>query len=235
MLRHFIPRNDDRIFAFTLAEVLITLTIIGVIAALTIPNLMKKYQTHIFKTAYKQAYSDINQAFAQAFKDGELIRITKRQNDATTQEWNILKQNLKISKECKQGDDLYSCWAHGDTVCGWTCGNGKLDENGQVIISPNGAPETSKPSSFIDAAGRSWAEFITSENLFLVDTNGFKGPNKFGQDRFTFTLYSAKNTRTNDYSTNPPIRIGPDPKNNIIQQTAWCKFPPCYYYDWLYK
>ena len=29
---------------FTLAEVLITLTIIGVIAALTIPNLMQKYE-----------------------------------------------------------------------------------------------------------------------------------------------------------------------------------------------
>ena len=94
--------------AFTLAEVLITLAIVGVIAALTIPNLMKNYQTHIFKTAYKQAYSDINQAFAQAFKDGELIRTTMYQNNATTQEWNILKENLKISKECESAD-LYSC------------------------------------------------------------------------------------------------------------------------------
>ena len=35
-------RNVSR--GFTLAEVLITLTIIGVIAALTIPTLMRKYE-----------------------------------------------------------------------------------------------------------------------------------------------------------------------------------------------
>ena len=34
--------------AFTLAEVLITLTIIGVIAALTISNLYSKYQKHVW-------------------------------------------------------------------------------------------------------------------------------------------------------------------------------------------
>ena len=39
------PRNDVKI-AFTLAEVLITLTIIGVIAALTIPTLMQKWSDH---------------------------------------------------------------------------------------------------------------------------------------------------------------------------------------------
>ena len=43
--------------AFTLAEVLITLTIIGVIAALTIPNLMKKYDKHVHEVRFKNAYS----------------------------------------------------------------------------------------------------------------------------------------------------------------------------------
>ena len=43
LLRHYVPRNDVcKKKAFTLAEVLITLGIIGVVAAMTIPTLMQK-------------------------------------------------------------------------------------------------------------------------------------------------------------------------------------------------
>jgi len=226
-------RHGSRAFAFTLAEVLITLTIIGVIAAITIPNLMKNYQTHIFKTAYKQAYSDINQAFAQAFKDGELIRRQLNQADATIQEFDILKQNLKVSKECTWGA-LYSCWAQGDTICGGTCAGEGYDENGQEIFA-DGAPRKNGSKSFIDSSGRSWALANQQQAFMLVDTNGFKGPNKFGQDRFMFYPYSAKNAITSDYKTNPPVRYGPYRNYNITIKNAFCKFPPCYYYDWLYK
>ena len=49
--------------AFTLAEVLITLTIIGVIAAITIPTLMKNYQNHANYAALKKTYSIIQNAY----------------------------------------------------------------------------------------------------------------------------------------------------------------------------
>ena len=49
-------------FGFTLAEVLITLTIIGVIAALTIPTLMKKYEEQQILTGVKAAYSILQNA-----------------------------------------------------------------------------------------------------------------------------------------------------------------------------
>ena len=47
------PELDKKKFslkksAFTLAETLITLTIIGVVAALTIPNLISSYQKHTY-------------------------------------------------------------------------------------------------------------------------------------------------------------------------------------------
>ena len=206
-----------KIFGFTLAEVLITLVIICVIAAITIPTLMKKYQTHIFKTAYKQAYSDINQAFAQAFKDGELIRTTQAQHSATIEEFNILKQNLKVAKECIPSE-LYSCWAQGDTVCGGTCSSGQLDENGQEIFANGNPPNT--VSSFVDVSGRSWVPYNYTENTFLVDVNGFKGPNKFGQDRFLFKPLDSKNARTVNYKTNPPVRMGPVFNYNITAKSA---------------
>ena len=43
--------------AFTLSEVLITLGIIGVVAAMTIPVLMEKYQEHAIITRLKRVYS----------------------------------------------------------------------------------------------------------------------------------------------------------------------------------
>ncbi len=48
--------------AFTLAEILITLAVIGVVAALTIPTLINKYNQTVTETRLKQFYSSMNQA-----------------------------------------------------------------------------------------------------------------------------------------------------------------------------
>ena len=47
---------------FTLAEVLITLMIIGIVAALTIPSVISNYQQQEFKTGLKKAVSVLNEA-----------------------------------------------------------------------------------------------------------------------------------------------------------------------------
>ena len=47
---------------FTLAEVLITLGIIGVVAAITIPGLIQKNQANKLKSQYLKAYSEIAQS-----------------------------------------------------------------------------------------------------------------------------------------------------------------------------
>ncbi len=51
-----------RFNAFTLAEVLITLGVIGVVAAVTMPTLIKNYQKHVVVTKLKRIYSLVNQA-----------------------------------------------------------------------------------------------------------------------------------------------------------------------------
>ncbi len=48
---------------FTLAEVLITLAIIGVVAALTIPTVVRNYQKQQTVVKLKKVYSVLNQAF----------------------------------------------------------------------------------------------------------------------------------------------------------------------------
>ena len=54
--------NSNKTSGFTLAEVLITLGIIGVVAALTIPMLLTKCQEQIIKNQLKKQYSVIQQA-----------------------------------------------------------------------------------------------------------------------------------------------------------------------------
>ena len=48
--------------AFTLAEVLITLGIIGVVAAMTMPSLISHYRHKVLETQFKKAYSVLSQA-----------------------------------------------------------------------------------------------------------------------------------------------------------------------------
>ena len=48
--------------AFTLAEILITLGIIGIVAALTIPTLVHKYKIKVLKTRYTQTYAILSEA-----------------------------------------------------------------------------------------------------------------------------------------------------------------------------
>ena len=60
--------NNIRRAAFTLAEVLITLGIIGVVAAMTMPVLINNYQKHALKNQFKVAYSLLNQALLSAIE-----------------------------------------------------------------------------------------------------------------------------------------------------------------------
>ena len=55
--------------AFTLAEVLITLVIIGIVAALTIPNLMQKYTEQATVKSVQKFYSNLSNAYNLAMKE----------------------------------------------------------------------------------------------------------------------------------------------------------------------
>src|SRR5574344_3173216 len=61
--------SNKRSLAFTLAEVLIVLGIIGIVAALTIPTLMMNAQKHEYVTGLKKFYSTWNNGFAQLLAD----------------------------------------------------------------------------------------------------------------------------------------------------------------------
>ena len=85
--------------AFTLAEVLITLGIIGVVAAMTMPSLLNATQNKQYVTAYKRALATMSQAGAMnyALEDTDFETAT----DVVT----VLKNRMNIVKVDK--DKLY--------------------------------------------------------------------------------------------------------------------------------
>ena len=216
--------------AFTLAEVLITLGIIGVVAALTIPSLISNYQDKQFKTAYKKAYSDISQVVQEGIIENQFTRTTKWNAEALSQEMNLFREKFKITVDCPvENHNISPCWKKGDTLCGGACSSGNTADG---IDYENGAPYNNRSNCFLDASGRSWCSFDNSENLFLVDTNGFTPPNQFGKDRFIFTFGNSKSERT--YQSSDYAKIIPYAKDTS-SATYYCKHPPCYYYSWLYN
>lgn len=206
---------------FTLAEVLITLAIIGVVAALSIPSVVSNYQTMQYKTAYKKAYSDMNKAFAQAIAFNELEpRSDFYDYKASQSEWAVMKKNFKVIKDCPAGK-TFSCWVDADRVCTGSC---TANEEGMGGV-PNGGA-----AAFIDASGRAWAHYAPDHSIYLVDTNGDKGPNQFGKDRW---MFSTKDAANKSVTSGLPAKITPFTINDYLTKNTWCQHAPCYYKSWL--
>lgn len=217
----------DKNLAFTMAETLITLGIIGIVAAMTLPSLIGTWKDKQFKTAYKKAYSDLSQAFQEALANQELIRNTGVQQQATKQEFDILKSKFKVITDCPI-ENIEPCWKQGDTFCGGSCTSGNPADG---ISDTGGLPSNRASYCFVDASGRSWCTFTAYANIFLVDTNGFAQPNRFGKDRWAFTFGKLDGKRANTSAEYK--KIIPNNNSDILKRNNYCKHPPCYYRSWL--
>ena len=79
---------------FTLAEILIVLMVIGVIATMTIPSLMKGVQEAQYKAGYKKAYNNLVNLVAKENLAGNIAK--KRSADLTTRFFGIMADNLEV-------------------------------------------------------------------------------------------------------------------------------------------
>lgn len=211
--------------AFTLAEVLITLGIIGVVAAMTIPILMNNIQDQQYKTAYKKAYSTVSQALLKAQNDSALVEFTGT-NGGTGMQQNFLaiQQYFSVVKSCDVSH-LSDCWDTSSSSESYR------------------AEQTSGVLSFVDKSGMAWRVRTADSGgvtpTLMVDINGIQKPNKYGQDRFP--LYFS-NTPDNNISigygniSGLPTKMvpGPDTLNNSGNTCPSASTHPCYYASWLY-
>lgn len=187
--------------AFTLAEVLITLAIIGVVAALTIPTLVQNYQTRAWKTA-----SDVFK-----IKLEEALRVMNTQQTLAgyrnTEDFvNELSNHFKITKICKN-DDLTSCFP--DKVY-W-------DDEEIDVANLKTADKFGQDDWDTDVVGVQFANGTTgliaynptecSQDPYsnqvnvtkclaiLYDTSGYKNPNTNGKDLNSINVDSLGNSK----------------------------------------
>jgi prepilin-type N-terminal cleavage/methylation domain-containing protein len=180
-------------YAFTLAEVLITLGIIGIIAELTIPTLIQNVQDKAAVASLKKAYSELSQAFTSAINDNgtpDNWGLVPFSNPTGLANLNtIMSKYLKYTKNCGTGTGCFPNVAYKDL-------NNRTD-----IITENYEGSTGM-TKFALADGTSlamytwdsscnwgWGNAQTLQNIcgeINIDINGFKGPNKYGVDLFAF-------------------------------------------------
>lgn len=180
----------QNIGAFTLAEVLITLGIIGVVAAMSIPTLLSEINNMQYKAAYKKAYSDLQQGLQNAAREGLLTEVsdphTGNNNDGgNNANFYQIMQQLKIIKECI-AENNGECW------------DSTGEKFGQNYAGVTGRPAGANSSlnAAIDSSGRAWTTLEWAQGKIAVDINGFKKPNQYGKDRFAFVISSIDNTHT---------------------------------------
>ena len=178
---HVVHFNDIRRVAFTLAEVLITLGIIGVVAAMTMPSLITNYQKKQTVTQLKKVYSELSQAAEMAkleYGDMSLWDYSLSGSDFFNK---YLASYIKISK-IKVGDLSKQGIVYYNTSGAIETSFTTFYDDADVITLPSGA------QIFIANARR---VSVQDRSGFLVDLNGFKRPNKLGRDLFVFSV--AKN------------------------------------------
>ena len=190
-------------FGFTLAEVLITFAIIGVVAALTIPTLITNYQKKETVTKLQKAYAEIYQALRMSeAKYGDPEDWIK---DSILFANRYLANTINITEICDSNN--YNCWAEThDTLAG--------------IEAKNAS--SYKTPSFLTVGGyavKFWvggsAEY-KRHYQFIIDINGKKKPNIVGKDTFSYSYVREAN---GGWSLVPAGYYGSAyAKNNIIQR-----------------
>ena len=95
----------NRFKAFTLAEVLITLGVIGVVAAVTLPSFM----TNVTQRINSERQANIAQKVTQAMEHMRAHGLLNTQYPTTEAFVDELQKYLKVTKRC-EGDKIAECW-----------------------------------------------------------------------------------------------------------------------------
>lgn len=165
-------------YGFTLAETLITIGVIGLVAAMTLPSIIAGIEKTVLKNQIKKNYSALSQVVQKVlfeFGDGQGVYANsgfgfREFNNAVLNEFKILQvcEKNALAKGCiaeYKGLNVKDCSGFNET---------NIYNNATVYILYDG--------SFMIPYHADW------RSLWLVDVNGKKGPNKAGYDLFEVRL-----------------------------------------------
>lgn len=173
---------------FTLAETLITLVIVGIIAAITIPSLVAQYVERQTVSKVKKAYSVIGQAYNRAIADNGPANSWSDTNKMKRPSIiaSYFKPFLSYTKwGCQMPcspwyDEVH--YLNGTDTCAFL-------NNYFIVFMTDG-------SVLLFGANPSWDDFCVYSSTYQayscgsvwVDINGYAKPNVVGKDIFSFTI-----------------------------------------------
>ena len=152
--------------AFTLAEVLITLVVIGIIAAITVPMIMANHRKTETASRLKKFYSTLSNA----------VKLAETEMGLPLSEWlssnnNLVLKYLNVTEVDPFDDSGYNA--------------------AKYIYYDGGMGNSFAPSSAYILADGSVMGFDTVDTIYF-DVNGDKKPNMPGRDIFFFTYVDNK-------------------------------------------
>ena len=181
--------------AFTLAEVLITLAIIGVVAALTLPGVIQNHNETAWTRAQDLWEKKLTETVRRMNTDGVMT------GHKTTEDFmDIFKKYMKVIKTCDNGD-INKCYSPKVVTAGNEKEPIEVETNGLKTARDMGLKEwqtNTNTMSFVVADGTTvimayqpecpYADPIEDTGsqvscmAYMVDVNGKKGPNRVGKD-----------------------------------------------------
>lgn len=215
-------------FGFTLAEVLITLGIIGVVAAMTIPALMTSYQKIRTANQLKAAYATLANAIRLSEEEnGELSGWNLAGHNGINRFEEFLAPYLKATRRDIRANTLkyYSPGGRRETDLAI------VRTRSAAFTLLNGVEYIFSDGSIIGEQGTSKAQTIG----LIVDLNGYNSlPNRFGRDAFYFVintdkglifLFSDDGEKGTVYKSRKQLLKGPSRYNyqcNKSGRGMWC-------------
>ncbi len=181
--------------AFTLAELLITLAVIGIVAALTLPGLIQNHNEKAWSTAKDLWEKKLTETVRRMNTDGVMTG-----HDTTEDFMNTFKQYMKVIKTC-DNTDINKCYSPKVVTTGKNDDPMEIETDSLTSASSMGLKDwqtNTNTMSFVVADGTTvimayqpecpYADPIEDTGSqvscmgYMVDVNGKKGPNRVGKD-----------------------------------------------------
>ena len=170
--------------AFTLAEVLVTLGIIGVVAAMTMPTLVENHQRKVYVTQLQKVYTELSQAAKRAITDSNAVSLDEtrfNQKNANGAK-QFFTTYFNVVQDC--GTTLTPCFADSyKTLTGEDFTYYADLSEGAVSLASGASINIWNNYLLYDSHDHGYIQFY-------VDINGAEGPNIVGRDLFYMELYS---------------------------------------------
>lgn len=180
--------------AFTLSEVLLTLALIGTLATMTLSTVGASIQQRTRLAEFRTAYAKMDAAIRSITADESKIYAcykTPSDDDISDFDLSIEGTVSEISNECEEFMNAFARAMGAARFCeGSPIADGCIPEN---YTKADGFSNYSSGWAYV--LDNSMLIFDDGSNylkLFAVDVNGRKGPNKWGQDIFPFSVKATE-------------------------------------------